>query len=509
MRFIPKSEQPAIEACKSTYDVREAKEEADDAESIDTHSYTTGAGEVDWPAGCYYFAGELSQKHTVIERGVSSGLASGGSTIWRFPPSTGGIVIDGAATSHCRRAPKTTSGQGTRIANITLIGGGGPADDRSHGIWMCVTAELDDVNLRDFAGDGVHIDPNGVGNTNAFHIYSGFILRVGRYGIYQHGADANAGLIVGTGISDVGGGCDVDLSFLGNTHVGELCQSAGLGLTRVNVAGASYQCLSTRCPDTPPGKDASIWYPVKSDPRFPAWRQGAPYLIAGDYVATDPNTRAIFLGVYSEEADPLSDVRAPSMVQGGLQGSGFTRFSVVVRAEPALGGFLESSTGAGGLTRDDQDRPAVAAVVGGGGTNGDVLRSTDYARSDNTWRLRWAGADLREDWDDLDASVLMLRTGPKTAQTFARSAPQPAQLALPKGVFVGDGYLSDARYVGVASAMPTKGAWAAGDRVFNNSPRVLGKPGARYTITGWLRLTTGTGHVLNKDWVEMRAPTGD
>jgi hypothetical protein len=508
LHYIPQSEWVAIRECRSTYDVTAAKAQADTAVAVNTGDYTVGNGEVDWPAGCYAFAHEISQKHTVIERGIGSGLPAGGSTIWRFPPSSGGIVIDGAKSSHCQPAPVTTSGQGTELIGITLIGGGGPPDQTSHGVWMCVTAKLTDVRVRDFAGDGVHIDPDHVGNANEFRIYNGFISRVGRYGLYQRGADANAGLIVGTAMSDTGGGCDVDLSFLGNTHVGELCQSAGKGLTHVNAGGAGWQCLSEQCGAVAPGKNAHVWQKVAANARYPDWIAGAPYLIAGDYVATDPNTRALFLGVYSEEGDPMSDVRSPSMVEGGLQGSGFTPMSVAIRSEGGLGGYVEARTGFGSTGRTAEGKLGVVAVVGGDGVNGDVARSQQNAVSGDTWRLRWAGADLREDWNDLDSSTVLVRTGPKTAQTFSRAAPQPDELALPKGVFVGGASHGDQRYIGEASAMPTSGAYAKGDRVLNANPKVLGKPGAQYTVTGWLRLTTGSAHAPNKDWVEMRSPTG-
>ena len=508
LQFIPQSEWAAIRECRSTYDVTAAKEQADSVVSMSTGDYSIGNGEVDWPAGCYAFAGTLSQKHTVLERGVSTGLPAGGSTIWRFPPSTGGIVIDGAATSHCQRAPATTSGQGTQLIGITLIGGGGPPDQTSHGVWMCMTAQLTDVNVRDFAGDGVHVDPNGVGNTNIFRIYNGFIGNVGRYGLYQHGSDANAGLIVGTAISGPGGGCDVDLSFLGNTHVGELCQSAGKGLAHANTGGGSWQCLSVRCGEVEPGKDPGVWQAVKANPHYPAWSAGAPYLIAGDYVALDPNARALFLGVYAEEGDPMSDVRSPSMVEGGLQSSGFTPFSVAIRSESGLGGYIEAQSGFGSTGRTADGKLSVVAVVGGNAKNGDVVRSQQNTVSADVWRLHWAGADLREDWNNLDGATVMLHTGPKTAQTFSRGAPQPDEVALPKGVFVGGASHGDLRYVGEAAAMPSKGVYAKGDRVLNTDPHVLGAPGAQYTITGWLRLTTGGAHTPNKDWVEMRAPTG-
>ena len=102
---------------------------------------------------------------------------------------------------------------------------------------------------------------------------------------------------------------------------------------------------------------------------------GAPYLIAGDYVATDPNARALFLGVYAEEGDPMSDVRTPSMVEGGLQGSGFTPFSVAIRSESGLGGYVEAQSGFGSTGRTADGKLGVVAVVGGNGKNGDVVRS--------------------------------------------------------------------------------------------------------------------------------------
>ncbi len=506
LRFIPRGEWDAIRACASHYDVTAAKDQADATVSVNTGFYSVGNGEVDWPAGCYWFSGALSQKHTVIEHGVSPGQAAGGATVWKFPANSAGVVIDRADTAMCRRALRTTSGQGTRIEDIMIEGGGGAPDATSHGVWMCVTAELINVNVRNFAGDGVHIDPNGVGNANTFRIYDGFISNVGRYGIYQHGADANAGLIVGTAISDVGGGCDLDLSFLGNTHVGELCQSAGRGLVHANYQGVSYQCLSVKCADVVPGSDQGVWYPVSPNPRYPPYVQGRAWLIGSDYVATDPNARALFLGAYAEEGDPLSDVRTPLMIQGGLQGSGVTAMTVDIASQNGLGGYVATMQGFGSAGRTPEGKLAVEAVIGGNSKNGDVVRSISNQVSRDSWRLRWRGPDLREDWNDLDGTDAIVRTGPKTAETFGRDAPQPAQVALPHGVFVGGS--GGSRFVGEAPSVPAKGSYAPGDRVFNSAPRVLGSKGAQYTVTGWLRLTRGDKHVMGVDWVEMRAPTG-
>jgi hypothetical protein len=58
------------------------------------------------------------------------------------------------------------------------------------------------------------------------------------------------------------------------------------------------------------------------------------------------------------------------------------------------------------------------------------------------------------------------------------------------------------------TAMPTAGTWARGDIVRNSTPTVAGGGGAQYVITGWIRITDGSGNVLNTDWCELRSLTG-
>jgi hypothetical protein len=59
-----------------------------------------------------------------------------------------------------------------------------------------------------------------------------------------------------------------------------------------------------------------------------------------------------------------------------------------------------------------------------------------------------------------------------------------------------------------SSTIPTTGRYVQGWRVNNPTPTVSGAASSQYVVTGWLRLTTGTGHVLNTDWVELRCLTG-
>jgi hypothetical protein len=56
--------------------------------------------------------------------------------------------------------------------------------------------------------------------------------------------------------------------------------------------------------------------------------------------------------------------------------------------------------------------------------------------------------------------------------------------------------------------MPTSGSWTKGDTILNNNPSILGTAGSQYIVSGWKRLTTGSGNTLNTDWIEMRSLTG-
>jgi hypothetical protein len=57
-------------------------------------------------------------------------------------------------------------------------------------------------------------------------------------------------------------------------------------------------------------------------------------------------------------------------------------------------------------------------------------------------------------------------------------------------------------------SMPTTGKYVTGTVVRNFLPAVVGAGGSKYIVNGWMRLTTGSAHVLNTDWAEMRTLTG-
>ena len=60
-----------------------------------------------------------------------------------------------------------------------------------------------------------------------------------------------------------------------------------------------------------------------------------------------------------------------------------------------------------------------------------------------------------------------------------------------------------------SSSLPTTGRYVKGHVIENsNAFSLQGTSGSQYTVSGWLRLTNGTSHVLGTDWVTMRTSTG-
>jgi hypothetical protein len=58
------------------------------------------------------------------------------------------------------------------------------------------------------------------------------------------------------------------------------------------------------------------------------------------------------------------------------------------------------------------------------------------------------------------------------------------------------------------SGLPSSGKWISGAVIKSRSNAVLGTSPDQYILLGWLRKNTGSAHVLNTDWAEMRCLTG-
>ena len=59
------------------------------------------------------------------------------------------------------------------------------------------------------------------------------------------------------------------------------------------------------------------------------------------------------------------------------------------------------------------------------------------------------------------------------------------------------------------SSLPAQSTWVIGDTATNASLNQSGISPNKYIVTGWSRVTSGTGNVLNTDWWERRVFTGN
>jgi hypothetical protein len=60
-----------------------------------------------------------------------------------------------------------------------------------------------------------------------------------------------------------------------------------------------------------------------------------------------------------------------------------------------------------------------------------------------------------------------------------------------------------------SDTLPSSGHYPYRHFVRNSVPNESGSTGSKYMVTGWVRLNFGNGHVLNTDWRELRALTGN
>lgn len=496
MRWVPPTELAAIQACTSTYDVTSAKLAADAAMSVNSSStYGVGGGEVDWPPGCFVFNGSIDQKFNVIERGVSSGVdGAGPSTIWQIKnTNTKGVIVHPATSADCSTTTTTTSGSGSTFINIAIKGGGGSADTTSHGFMACGTFKTQDVVIENFAGDGYHVDSGSICCADLFRIEGGYTLFIGRHAFFSFGGDSNAGLITGLNNFNIGGGCDVDESLLGDTFVGGSCQSTGTGLGRVNVSGASYQCISlTACPTTNPPTDATIWYPITFSASYPTWGSGGAYVEIGDFICHNVNAHCTFLGVYSEAGtDPLSDVRVPGFISP-ISPLGSTSYTNVCTPASGYSGFLGCRQGIGSLTQTAAGADNTVAWIGGEGSANTILGCKSIpANAVDTCRLRWVSGDIRLDWNAADSDTVLVCTGFATGQQFGTGAAQAYYCGFPRGVGIGDGTGATGamrRFFICNGAAPTGTtiAYAVGDVCWNYAVTALG------SVSCWVNVTAGS-----------------
>lgn len=146
----------------------------------------------------------------------------------------------------------------------------------------------------------------------------------------------------------------------------------------------------------------------------------------------------------------------------------------------------------------------IAIKTGGSGLSG-FADSNDFAHCgsiiDTTTRLTW-GKGNTVMWEPAATGTgLDDNAGNKGVRMI------PSAIRFTHIIYNGDPSSASFKSVtttprSATSAMPTSGTYVYGHIVENSSPVVV----SNYIVIGWMRMTTGSAHVLNTDWRELRVP---
>jgi hypothetical protein len=304
----------------------------------------TGSAKLFVPAGVYYLGTTtLDITHGIIIEGESVGYTGPGSTVLKWAAGTTGIRMQNYNTTGATGiigsppAPLVDSNSAV-LRNLTLYGPGSGAEGEYHGVHLRCTAELDNVGIYNFQGEGVHIaasSGSGVpleGNANCFHLQR--VLAQGcRHGFFLDGADANAGTILGcSAIANRAWGF-WDSSFLGNTFVG--CHASSNGWdgaitsipTACTYSGNRYFVKSGQATgastNAPSGTTAdNTWWGYIGEGGvgngLVAWVSGTTFREGGSYKTDDPNNHGGFYACYEESDQNPAQIIAPCGIFGGF-----------------------------------------------------------------------------------------------------------------------------------------------------------------------------------------------
>ena len=225
------------------------------------------------------------------------------------------------------------------IKNLTLFSTRPLTPDTlKHGIILNGVMNMENVLVRYFSGDGIHVDACAFGKGDAFgnSDRSKFTNVEADYnyknGFYFDGCDANIMLITNCsaqanirwGFSDNG--------FLGNHYIN--CHTAVNGDSAIVTYGnIKYAAISLNYArglrssinlNKQPDINPLFWAVIaKGSQIYPKWTPGKRYYSGGAYLSTDINALTIYDGCYSEEGQPASIVSQRALILGG-QGAGIS-----------------------------------------------------------------------------------------------------------------------------------------------------------------------------------------
>lgn len=434
-----------------------------------------------------------------------------GDTVLRWPAGVTGMVAQSGMEDG-----DLGNAIGTMLEGLEFRGSGPVVVGEAHGIWARTFVMMKHCLFRFFSGNGIHIVAGiGVagirGNANHWTLERVRCVQNGGHGLYVRGADANAGSALACDFSTNARFGIRDHSFLGNFYYA--CHTATNGLggpinqggasSVVHYDGARYYAIwerdsasgafdemtagqMQRLVDTIPGTDPSVWgfhSNGGAGTAYPTWLPDQPvgtYFLGGGVMITNINSATKLDGLYSE-SDEAGNILYGNNVglEGGLNGVPRSGGRVTYRNGGELG--VRRLTSKYSNTTAALNFPLPDAAFGWNNPEFDLSTGNE-----NWWSIRPATNTNWKAWLLANGGsyerVAFYISYAATDLRFGTPDPIPYQIGFPR-IALGQG--QNARRQTVGTAIPTTGAWARGDIIWN----INASPGGN---AGWICTTAGT-----------------
>lgn len=484
--------------------------------AVNMNSTTTqGLYPIQFGLGTYEFSKpiDLINGTTAIAgygAGHGSSNKTSGPTRLKFYNCTGirvqGIDTSGAST---RDGVSHVGATRTLIRDLDLEGSFAGVEAEHHGIHARAGVTVENVNIRNFAGDGrfVEADTNGVGGNANSSIFTGGDVWSCRNGHRHSGNNTNACVIIGGRYSQNRQWGIWDGSTIGNYYFGihttlngdvSANDGVNIGASVVSHGGNWYFVIAGEeagaSINAPSGTtaDNSYWAYLKAgepEPGKPAWFSGILVRAGGSLYDDNESAQSTYNG-YAEQNQGKSQISQRSLVMGGIfsawcfQNPAVNKGTAVIRS--ANDGVLD-------LAPAVQVQSGTVKVVLGCSRGNSANRAFEsyeptYAPNGHTWMYPNIGSvtvgDLLVTYDHstANANTAFHVTGPLTPNQFGRSSAQPHSVYIPR-LFVGSS-VTNGRQITVDTAAPTSGTWGRGDRIYNRNP-------SAGSALGWICMTSG------------------
>lgn len=504
------------------------------AANPDPASNTQGLHQVGFGLGTFEFSATFDLKDGTLE------ISGRGSGHGRPTKSSGSTKLKFYGCSGIRIQARDTSGESaidavahlsairTVIRDLDLEGDFSGTEAEHHGIHARAAVTVENVNIRNFAGDGrrVEADTNTTGgNANSCEFIGGQVWNC-RNGHRTVGNNCNACVIIGGRYAQnrqwgIWESCTIGNYYYGihTTANGVINENDGIsiGASVVSHGGNRYFAIvgeegwaSANAPSGTTADNQGWAYLSAGDPEGgrPAWFSGM-LVRPGGAIFDDQDSAPNYYTGYTEQNQGKTQIYQRSIVTGGniadwcYQSSAATKGTSIIRStvdavvelHPAAQVVSGNVTVKVGASRGNGNQiglgiyePTYAPsghelFIAPNGTNtaGDLLLSYNHSTSVSTYALQL--------------------TGPSTPLAFGRSATQPNSLYLPR-LFVGpSGPI--ARQISIDSGPPSSGERGQGDWVLardGDSNRIgwkgtaAGSPGTFNEIFGLSQLSAaGSG----------------